>query len=736
MQATRPRVITAPLQLALGVQMHHHFSSKFLIDSLYSHGFCVSYTEVRKFERNAALAQGIDLPGFTPDQCMQYAGDNVDHDLCTIDGKNTFHGMGIIATVTPALKTKRVVPRRNVTPQEIADIARINILPYLGENSALDWLTYGSLNTKLLDQSSNIDLLWKTSLLLQTPRPEWSGFMQMVKHGHHAGKSSVMFLPIIDMNPNDMSCIYSTLHFISEHARKHSATPIVTFDQPLWWKAHMIVESEANDSVIHSIVVRLGGFHTEMSFLGSIGHIMEGSGLLEVLQLVYANNSEGHMLSGKAVRGHMIVDSVLNTILLARVFDCNIPTFSTVQTNTVSHPETEVQSQNEDLKQLTVLFEQVNKCSKTEAEITNDSLLNNVQVRLELEKKSLQESRTARLWLQYMTMVDILKCFLQAERTGDWELHLKCLYDMLPYLLASGHNLYSKSIYLYLQKMDKLKENYPQVYEHFLDGHHVVRRSDRFWAGLSVDLIIEQVLMRSIKATGGLTRGSGMSETQRAIWTLAMPVCAEVNSAMQDFTGVTYHSSEQHKETSKSRMKRDMEDTISVLTFLESRNPFSQNQCLRSIATGITAEAHINVDNCKAIGSEILQLMKGQLVKNTSFKRKNQASTMGTKTDVKLKDRDNYIDPQLLFQRLLAAGKHHENVSDIFTYKLCVFPPALFESKNMLLSANKSLLADALWSPSCFSEPCPDVTYVLDGGALLHRIPWFCGETWKEPLTR
>lgn len=39
-QATRPRVILAPLQLGLGVQMHHHFASKFLSDSLHAHGFC------------------------------------------------------------------------------------------------------------------------------------------------------------------------------------------------------------------------------------------------------------------------------------------------------------------------------------------------------------------------------------------------------------------------------------------------------------------------------------------------------------------------------------------------------------------------------------------------------------------------------------------------------------------------------------------------------------------------
>ena len=72
----------------------------------------------------------------------------------------------------------------------------------------------------------------------------------------------------------------------------------------------------------------------------------------------------------------------------------------------------------------------------------------------------------------------------------------------------------------------------------FMKGHHVSRRSDRFWAGLSSDLVIEQVLMRSVKITGGLTRGSGMDESQRASWLLSMPACAEINVAMKDLTEI------------------------------------------------------------------------------------------------------------------------------------------------------------------------------------------------------
>lgn len=63
--------------------------------------------------------------------------------------------------------------------------------------------------------------------------------------------------------------------------------------------------------------------------------------------------------------------------------------------------------------------------------------------------------------------------------------------------------------------MGKLPEEYPDVYEKFMNGQHVMRRVEGPWAGLSSDHVIEQVLMRSIKSCGGLTRGRGMSETQR-----------------------------------------------------------------------------------------------------------------------------------------------------------------------------------------------------------------------------
>ena len=55
------------------------------------------------------------------------------------------------------------------------------------------------------------------------------------------------------------------------------------------------------------------------------------------------------------------------------------------------------------------------------------------------------------------------------------------------------------------------------VHDLFQAGYHVVRRSDRYWGALSTDLVIEQVLMRSVKRQGGLTRGRGMNDIQRRV---------------------------------------------------------------------------------------------------------------------------------------------------------------------------------------------------------------------------
>ena len=58
---------------------------------------------------------------------------------------------------------------------------------------------------------------------------------------------------------------------------------------------------------------------------------MSKSGLKELIELEYASNAVVHMLTGKAiaraVRGHLLVDAALNTLLFAVALGIPVPQF-------------------------------------------------------------------------------------------------------------------------------------------------------------------------------------------------------------------------------------------------------------------------------------------------------------------------------------------------------------------------------------------------------------------------
>jgi len=87
-----------------------------------------------------------------------------------------------------------------------------------------------------------------------------------------------------------------------------------------------------------------------------------------------------------------------------------------------------------------------------------------------------------------------------------------------------------------------------------------------------------------------------MGEAQRTEWLLAMPVCAEYNNAMQYVTDAGYRSSDQHVETTNVRKGKDNKDILILIEFLKERSPFTADQSLRNIETGMAANDDANAD--------------------------------------------------------------------------------------------------------------------------------------------
>ena len=166
-----------------------------------------------------------------------------------------------------------------------------------------------------------------------------------------------------------------------------------------------------------------------------------------------------------------------------------------------------------------------------------------------------------------------------------------------------------------------------------------------------------------------------MSEIQRNIWTLSMPICARLHQAMQELTSTTQRSGEQNEEMGPSRVSRDWRDTQIVATFFEGRDPFAYGPILCNIANGVNAQASVNVENAEAVGYAIIEKMVGADVSDFSFKRKDQTITITLAS----KDGESIqVDTQLLFQRLVLAGR--TDLEQALVYELYTIPKSLFEA--------------------------------------------------------
>ena len=117
---------------------------------------------------------------------------------------------------------------------------------------------------------------------------------------------------------------------------------------------------------------------------------------------------------------------------------------------------------------------------------------------------------------------------------------------MLPYFHASGHFLYAKSAHLYLQDMLDLEDFItPKEYDDYVQrGYFTIRRSEKFWSGIWSDMTIEQTLMRSMKSSGGLTHGRGMTDSVLAKWILGMPTTLDITEKIEEYCDVAYSTAE------------------------------------------------------------------------------------------------------------------------------------------------------------------------------------------------
>ena len=209
---------------------------------------------------------------------------------------------------------------------------------------------------------------------------------------------------------------------------------------------------------------------------------------------------------------------------------------------------------------------------------------------------------------------------------------------------------------------------------------------------------------------------------------------------MTEITGNYHKTSNQHTEIGINQIKRDNEDLEKIKLWLETHDPFDENEpFLKNIATGVTAteEDRINCDTAENIGQEIQNKLDGLPFTETKVKRNDQIRTLKIlKVGVQIGKEKVNVDPLLLFSRLLLLVEREEDVKSYFRYELTSIPTSLFEN-GMMRKPTKSNLAKSIKQGVPTNSPTSNQLYhVLDGGSLLHKVKWLPNSTYQSILNQ
>ena len=148
--------------------------------------------------------------------------------------------------------------------------------------------------------------------------PSWTGFNSLVTDTVPR-TTSIGYCPVIGSSPTELSTVYTLLQYAKEVAVKTGQPDVVvTLDQAIYAKAQDILWSKCDE--FSNVVLRVGAFHTAMTFMAVIGKHFADAGLasLMVESGVLASGSVLAVLNGKhynrGIRIHKIAMEALQQL--------------------------------------------------------------------------------------------------------------------------------------------------------------------------------------------------------------------------------------------------------------------------------------------------------------------------------------------------------------------------------------------------------------------------------------
>ena len=267
--------------------------------------------------------------------------------------------------------------------------------------------------------------------------PGWTGFQITIRKDMVILESIISYLDTLDSPATDQKTAFEVLCRGCEIRDRLKLKAVVcVFDQAFYAKAIEIFWK--NKNVFENLVLMLGGFHLLMMLLGIMGTRYGDGGLRElaVQNEVVAEGSIERVLEGKnynrAVCLHKVVYEALFRMLLNK-FEASLPAHAI---DIFQQKEILIESFNLDLCKDG--FERI--FMSKEFREWNDLLVTHMN-----ETKS-KRSDLEKFWLTYLDLCELLLNLIFATRSGNWELYLACIEEVIPWAFAHDRHTICKII--------------------------------------------------------------------------------------------------------------------------------------------------------------------------------------------------------------------------------------------------------------------------------------------------
>lgn len=483
-------------------------------------------------------------------------------------------------------------------------------------------------------------------------------------------------------------------------------TPVVAVDQPLFaiaknvqWKWPLLY-GEAK------FVIMFGGLHIELTALKTLGNLLKSSGWTSAL-----------VQAGVATAG--TADSFLTAAHITRTRRAHQVTACVIY-----------KSLEEAYQEYVTSLEPGMEAKSLEDWCDQQSTL-----------------PMFKFWFTVLQLQLTVLVFVRSIRTGNFQLYVQSLTELVHWFFALDHFNYSRWISVHLRDMVTLSHLHPQIHAEFLKGHFTVQKTVHSFSKIAIDQAHEQN-NAVVKDDGGAV---GLTESPAALqrWMVSGPEMARLindfeTSINRAQTSIDFRHHEQRAGVQKAFI-RDVKALKA--SFDEYGNPFleSSDDLLvldtRDIADRAVVDTLYKIE---ALGLEQYNtFVKERLVERVkplddTISKNNLRLFSTPKKRLKTKAQEMMAEiksDRNLFSRLYVASQVRDgNLDEFFCHENQSCPPSLSDRGKLRLGKKSDIihcLEDEVTTEQEDTSPFADVV-VLDGPAIVHMLKPGSARTFRD----